>query len=151
VTLEPKLTLPMGAALTLRLRGTHPDLPAVQGDLMAGYLAPAPVGGIVGWSFLNDKGEPEPVNEDNITRLIPWANGGMEVAEKADELYAADLLAPFVKRASTLLAGGLTDDSTSATPSPGPNTPTPLPRSSPPKSAGKRSGAQGRSHGRKAS
>jgi hypothetical protein len=144
VSLAPKLTVPMGAALTLRLRGAHPDLPSVQGDLVAGYLAPSPIGAITGWSFVDEKGEPMPITQENIDTLLPWENGGMEVAEKADELYSSDLLAPFVKRLSKLSNTGQTDDSTSASLPFGTNTPMPPRSSSRRARAGKRSGARAR-------
>ena len=128
VTLAPKLTLPMAASLNQRMRvdaqaSGDASQAGVQFSLMTGYLRPAPVGGIVAWSFLEEgepdkRGEPTsvpvPITPDNIERLIPWANGGMEVAEEADRLYGQDFLAPFLRRTSSSSKPGRTATSTSA-------------------------------------
>ena len=144
VTLAPRLTIPMGAALAMALNGARPDLPSVQAALTAGYMSPAPAGAIVGWSFVDEKGEPEPVTPETIERLIPWSDGGMEVAERADGLYGSDLLAPFQKRLLERSRTGSTADSTSASPSSGLVSLTPSKRSSHNGRVGKHSAARAR-------
>ena len=129
VTLVPKLTLPMAASLNQRVRGdalTNQDdsVAGVQFSLMSGYLRPAPAGAIAGWNLLEEGPEdkrtheptmvPVPITAESIERLIPWAEGGMEVAEEADRLYGADFLAPFLRRISSSSKTGQTDGSTSA-------------------------------------
>ena len=143
VTLSAKLTIPMGAALSMVLNGSHPTLPSVQAGLTGGYLSPAPEGGILDWSFVDEAGKPVPVTAEAIERLIPWADGGMEVAEKADELYGADLLAPFLRRLSKSSTTGRKVVLTSANPSSG-NVVTLSKRSSRRASAGKHSAARAR-------
>jgi hypothetical protein len=135
----------MGAALAMALNGAHPNLPSVQAALTAGYMSPAPAGAIADWSFVDEKGEAEPVTPESIERLIPWSDGGMEVAERADALYGSDLLAPFQKRLLGPSRTGPTDGSTSASPSSGASPVTPSRRSSHhARAAGKRSVARAR-------
>ena len=117
VYLAPRLTVPMGAAAMAVLNGVPPTIPAMQAALTSIYLSPAPAGGIVAWSFIDDKLEPEAITPDNIERLIPWAEGGADVAEKADELYAGDLFRPLAQRRSKASPPTPTAVSTSATPS----------------------------------
>lgn len=120
VLLAPKLTVPMGAAAMAVLSGVDPTIGAMQAALTAIYLSPAPAGGIVAWSFVregkDDKGlpivVPEEITPDNIERLIPWTDGGSEVASKADELYAGDLFRPLAERLAKSSKPGSTDDST---------------------------------------
>ena len=127
VTLVPKLTLPMAASLNQRVRENadgDDSVAAVQFSLMSGYLRAAPAGAIASWSLLEEGPEdkrtkeptlvPVPITAEAIERLIPWANGGMEVAEEADRLYAADFLAPFLRRISSSSSPGPTAGSTSA-------------------------------------
>jgi hypothetical protein len=127
VTLAPKLTLPMAASLNQRIAENNDaenTMANAQFALVSGYLRKAPVGAILSWSFV-EEGDvidrktgalplvPVPITAEAIERLIPWANGGMEVAEEADRLYAADFLAPFLRRTSMSLNTGQTDGSTS--------------------------------------
>jgi hypothetical protein len=128
VTLVPKLTLPMAASLNQRVRENadgDDSVAAVQFSLMSGYLRAAPAGAIASWSFVEEgavidrkTGQlpliPVPITAEAIERLIPWGSGGMEVAEEADRLYAADFLAPFLRRISTSSKTGPTAGSTSA-------------------------------------
>lgn len=61
--------------------------------------------GIVGWNLVDADGDPLPVNAANVSDRLPYGKGGMAVAERADDLYAEDILAPLrarLKRASQL-------------------------------------------------
>ena len=159
VTLVPKLTLPMAASLKARV-GIGNELTqdisivGVQYSLVAGYLQKAPFGAIESWSLLEEgpvidrkTGElpliPVPITPENIERLIPWANGGEEVAEKADDLYRADFLTPFLRKTSLSLNGGQTvgrtAGSTSATRKSGPSRRSPSRPSLRPVSDGRKS------------
>lgn len=51
--------------------------------------------GVRDWTFLDEDGDRIPVSEQAALDLLPWAKGGRLVADKADELYATDALAPF--------------------------------------------------------
>jgi len=147
VTLVPRLTLPMAASLKTRMLSADlgdDSIAAVQFSLVSGYLRAAPFGAILSWSFLEEgpelKGqptfEPVPITSENVERLLPWANGGEEVAETADRLYGADFLAPFLRRINTSSNTGRTGTSTSATTSSSRPRRSPAKRSSPPASVG---------------
>lgn len=144
VTLVPELSVPMGIAIARTMNGADPTLPAMNAAVTAGYLEPAPAGGIMGWTFLDALGESEPITPEAIARLIPWAQGGLEVAEEADRLYGSALMAPFQRRMERLSPAGPTDDSTSPNPSSGPKSPTRSKRSSRNGRAGKRSAVRAR-------
>ena len=70
--------------------------------------------GIVGWTFLDVEGEPEPVTMANIERLLPWPRGGSAVAERANDLYGEAVLGPLLRRSLTMPQHGPTNGSTSA-------------------------------------
>lgn len=151
VTLVPKLTLPMAAALKARTMsdntGGDESIAAVQFSLVSGYLRAAPYGAIASWSFLEEGPEvkgtipmvPVPITAEAIERLIPWANGGEEVAEMADRLYGGDFLAPFLRRISSSLKTGQTAGSTSASRKSGPSRRSPSRPSLRPVSGGQKS------------
>jgi hypothetical protein len=107
VYLAPKLTVPMGAAAMAVLNGVNPTIPAMQAALISIYLSPAPAGGIVGWEGsrfsvkVDGIEQPAQVTQEAIDRLLPWTEGGAEVAEKADALYSGDLFRPLAQRRST--------------------------------------------------
>lgn len=151
VTLVPKLTLPMAAALKARTMGddtgSDQSIAAVQFSLVSGYLRKSPFGAIESWSLVEEGDEvkgvvpiiPVPITPENIERLIPWANGGEEVAERADQLYGADFLTPFLRRISTSLNTGRTATSTSASRKSGPSRRSPSRPSLRPVSGGRKS------------
>ena len=136
VTMRPKLSTAMGVAGYAVLRTAQEQklsLAVTQGALADVWLTL----GIVDWTFLDAKNEPEQITPESIERLIPWGNGGLEVANKGDELYAADLFHPLGKRPSTSSPAMPTETSTSASLPSGPSHPTPSKRSSPDGTAGK--------------
>lgn len=53
---------------------------------------------ITGWNFVDRDGDPVPLTRENRERGLPFAKGGRLVAEKADDLYAPDVLAPLQAR-----------------------------------------------------
>ena len=71
--------------------------------------------GVVGWNLLDDKGQPIPLTPDNIARALPYGKGGRLVAERADDLYAEDILAPLVHRLQALSQPGRTPSGRRAT------------------------------------
>ncbi len=71
------------------------------------------------WTFTDEDGDPLRVTRDNIEARLTWTNGGFEVVEAANRLYAGDLLNPLVKRMPKPSRRGRTGISTSATPSSG--------------------------------
>jgi hypothetical protein len=54
---------------------------------------------VLGWTFVDEEGKPEPVNNQNIERLLPYARGGEAVANKAAGLYLKAVLDPLERRA----------------------------------------------------
>lgn len=71
--------------------------------------------GITDWTFVDESGDSIPVNPTNIERLLPWGNGGADLAEKANDLYGKTILAPLVKRSLNTSGLGPTNGSTSHT------------------------------------
>jgi hypothetical protein len=64
--------------------------------------------GIVSWNLVDADGEPIPVSASSILEFLPYGKGGRQVAEKADDIYAQDVLTPFEERvaAARLQASG---------------------------------------------
>jgi hypothetical protein len=106
VFLKPELDVPMAMAahaamnmesLTKRVRSGELSMTQANAEtqyaLTSVYLRFA----ITGWTFVDAKGNPEPITQANITRLLPWGKGGAEVAERADTLYSEPLFAPLVE------------------------------------------------------
>lgn len=138
VSLLPKMDVRIGSAAMAAMRETPSTVSDVEGALSGAFLHFGPRE----WTFTDAKGEPLPVTPENIDERLTWANGGMEVAEKANELYAGDLFAPLVRRMPKASPSGPTDDSTSASPESGSDTDS-LPKPSlHAVTGGKRSGAK---------
>lgn len=68
--------------------------------------------GIVGWNLVDEDG-PLPLTPANIKAALPYGKGGRQVAEKADDLYAEDILRPLVERVTSTSPRGRTNGSTS--------------------------------------
>jgi hypothetical protein len=138
VSLEPELTLAMASgamyAINTEADGTNSTLMRL---LTEAYL-PA---GIREWTFVDDEGEPVKIDREAMERLIPFDAGGLEVSEKADALYADRLMAPLVKRLSTLRKRGRTVKPTSPIPLSGRRPRKSSGPSSPDVSAGRQSAA----------
>ncbi|MDD5304040.1 MAG: hypothetical protein PHS14_13145 [Elusimicrobia bacterium] len=90
--------------------------------------------GIESWSFIefDERKDPVPVpiNAATIDRLLPYGDGGLEVAEACERLYGEEIARPLAKRMQT---------SSETTPTPKPTSPTidtgqPLPEPSEPSS-----------------
>jgi len=68
--------------------------------------------GIVGWNLVDEDGADLPLSE--AAAALPYGKGGRLVAEKADDLYAEDVLAPLVARLASISKRGPTNGSTSS-------------------------------------
>jgi hypothetical protein len=139
------MALGSAAWMAIKIHGGDPV--ALQGALSQVYLLFGPVA----WSFTDEKGEAIPiaVNDpsfpETLDRLLPFAKGGMEVAEAGDELYSNEVLAPLVERRARLSQDGPTTGLTSVSPIGGSTPRRPSKRSSPTlKAVGTRSVARGR-------
>jgi hypothetical protein len=142
ITLREHATLRMGAAVTTVLKTAMGDDALVEAGLAMEFLR----WGIADWTFVETvagRQRPvyigEPVDRDVLERWLPFSNGGLEVMEAAAGLYG-DVLTPFVRRLSTLSQAGLGGTSTSATNGSGGTHRKRSKRSSPPATAGPKSG-----------
>lgn len=124
VTLRAEPSVPMGTAAwaIASLGGPLWDIQARFAEVWLRY-------GIIDWTFLDERGQPEPITAANIERLLPFNHGGMEVAQAADELYSDPVLSPLAARRSTLSPPTPTEPSTSPSPPSGDESPTPSKRS----------------------
>jgi len=66
--------------------------------------------GVVGWNLLDDEGDPVPVTREALDALR-WEDA-YELADKADDLYGGQVLAPLVKRMPASSKNGQTNAST---------------------------------------
>lgn len=108
VYLAPEASLSLGlAASGAMAEGDTSELAVLLGRAFLRH-------GIVGWTFTAEDGSAIPVTPANIERLLPWARGGSAVAERADELYGAAILAPLLARSTNSSRRGPTAVSTSA-------------------------------------
>lgn len=94
VSLAPVMDVRIGSAAMAAMKESPASIPDVEGALSGAFLHFGPRA----WTFVDDEGDPLPLTMDNIDARLTWAQGGMEVAEKANELYAGDLFVPFVRR-----------------------------------------------------
>lgn len=116
VTLRRRPTIPMGAAVATVTRNptNQAQMEAALSLIYMGY-------GIEAWTFL-DKDEQgasvpvwisEPVERDLLERWLPFAGGGLEVMEAADQLYSEEVFRRFRERSRTRLPSGPEAPSTS--------------------------------------
>jgi len=110
VTLASEVSIPLGTAAAYILQ-TATHTATTIGELSQVYLHY----GVVGWSLLDDTGNPVPVNPDTVRTLLTYDHGGMEVAEAANILYAPKVMRPLLARSAKSSPSGPTDDSTPLT------------------------------------
>ncbi len=125
VTLHPEVPIPLGIAATFVIANAR-DEAIVRGELASVYLK----FGIESWTF------PDPINPDTIAKNLPFADGGLEVAEAAGRLYTDEVMRPFHRRFPTLFPATPQDESTSVSTNTGSPLPTPSEPSSPTSSDG---------------
>jgi hypothetical protein len=71
--------------------------------------------GVVAWNLTDERGEALPLTFANIAAALPYGKGGRLVADRADGLYAEDILSPLVATFGSSSQRGRTNGSTSAT------------------------------------
>lgn len=98
VFLAPMLSMAGGMAAQVAISEGSSDLVRLQELLARVYLSH----GIVDWTFVDEAGDKLPVNGDTAAALLPYAKGGRLVADRADDLYAQDVLAPFIETVQRL-------------------------------------------------
>ena len=143
VRLAPRLSLTAGAGVMAAIRGAESTESEVEAAIAAAFLRH----GIVEWSFTTEdkdgKKLPVPITNATIDDRLDWATAH-EVAEKCNELYAADLFRPLVSRMAKSSPTGPKDGLTSLPTASGAPLPVPSKPSSRHGTGGKRSGDRGR-------
>lgn len=111
--LRPGLTPEGGARATHVLMGASArGEDATIGALSMAFL----VGGLVGWTLLDDDGKPLSYDEETLASgRIDWETTLSPIANRADALYATSVINPLVKGLSEPLQRGPTEASTSPT------------------------------------
>jgi len=134
VTLAQEVSIPLGTAAAYILQ-TATHTATTIGELSQVYLHY----GVVGWSLVDEKGNPVSVNPDTVRAHLTYDHGGMEVAEAANVLYAPKVMRPLLARSAKSSSHGPTDDSTRLTNGSGPKRRRPSLPSSPTGTAGQAS------------
>ena len=111
VTLAPEASMTLGLRGKGAIAAAGNDAARLESMLARVFIDE----GIIGWTFVDAEGQPEPVNHDNVERLLPWGRGGAEVSERANDLYSEAVLGPLVRRSQSTPPPGQTVVSTSAT------------------------------------
>jgi len=134
VELRPTPTIDIGAAVYAAVQKWGDDPIQLQVAWTRAYLRY----GIAAWSFVDVAGDPVPIRpmsdgyDELIARLLPFDQGGFDVADRCDDLYAETVLRPLMTRLSLMRSpGGQTAGSTSPTPATSPSLPMPSEPSSP--------------------
>ena len=109
VYLAPSLSMAGGMAANAAITEGMTDALRLQELLAQVWLRH----GVVGWNLVDDDGTDLPLNATTVSAALPYGKGGRLVAERADDLYAEDILAPLVARLQTTSKRGLTNGSTS--------------------------------------
>ena len=74
--------------------------------------------GVVDWNLVDEDGDKLPLDPQTIAAALPYGKGGRLVAERADDLYAEDILAPLVQRLKSTSRRGTTPAGSSTSPTP---------------------------------
>lgn len=98
VYLTPLLSMAGGMAGQMAISEASSSVMKMQAMLAEVYLTH----GIVDWTFTDDEGQKLPIDSETAARMLPYGKGGRLVADKADDLYAQDLLAPFTEQIARL-------------------------------------------------
>ena len=85
VSLLPEPDIRIGAAVMAAIRATPASIPEMEGAIAEVLIQVAPRA----WTFVDEKGNPLELTRDAIAERLTWNQGGMEVAEKANDLYGA--------------------------------------------------------------
>lgn len=125
VYLAPALSMAGGMAAQQIISDIGGDLVALQEGLSKLWIRH----GVVGWNLVDEDG-PIPLTEANVVAALPFGKGGRLVADRADDLYAEDILAPLVEKVAALSKRGSTGSSRRATSATNGSTPKPRKRSS---------------------
>lgn len=112
VYLYPELSGPGGVAVrALLLTTAGKDAGQVEQELAELWLRVS----VAAWTFVDDDGDPIPVDKQNVVLALPYAKGGRLVADKANDLYLDSVLTPLLKEAEKASRAGSTRSSRTAT------------------------------------
>lgn len=109
VYLAPSLSMAGGMAAQSAMRDGFGDALRLQELLAAVWIRHS----VIGWNLVDDAGALLPLDPSTIAAALPYGKGGRMVAERADDLYAEDILAPLVERLKSTSPRGRTNGSTS--------------------------------------
>jgi hypothetical protein len=109
VYLRPSLSMAGGMAALAAISNADSDQLRLQELLAAVWIRHA----VVSWNLVDQDGSPLPTDPDTVSRALPYGKGGRLVAERADDLYAEEILAPLVERLRSTSPSGRTNGSTS--------------------------------------
>jgi hypothetical protein len=142
VSLPSETDVRIGAAVMAAVRVSPSSIPEMESAISTALLHVAPRA----WTFVDEKGEPLEVSAENIDARLTWNHGGMEVAEKANDLYGAGsptgVFVPLLPKKPKASRSGRTAASTSPTPTSGSPTDSSDKPSLRAVTGGKRSGAK---------
>jgi hypothetical protein len=108
VYLAPQLSMAGGMAAQAAISAGISDSLVLQEMLAEIWIRH----GVVGWNLVDENGD-LPLDAATVKAALPFGKGGRLVAERADELYAEDILAPLVQRLKNTSQRGSTTGSTS--------------------------------------
>jgi hypothetical protein len=108
VYLRPSLSMAGGMAAQAAIQEGASDQFVLQELLAQVWIRH----GVISWNLV-DEGGPLPLTPDNVVAALPYGKGGRLVAERADALYAEDILAPLRERLASISRSGRTNGSTS--------------------------------------
>lgn len=111
VYMAPVLSMAGGMAAQGAINEAGHDPIALQEHLAKLWIRHA----VIDWTFVDEDGDKIPLTPDTIARALPYGKGGRLVAERADDLYAEDILAPLADRLKKLSRSGRSGVSTSRT------------------------------------
>lgn len=74
--------------------------------------------GVIDWNLVDEDGDPIRLTPTTIAAALPYGKGGRLVAERADALYAEDIVGPLVQEFRSISRRGPTAGSTSRTRTP---------------------------------
>ena len=104
IYLAPALSMAGGMAAQALIGQSMTDPIAIQEGLARIWINH----GIVGWNLVDSDGDDLPLTRSNIEARLSYAKGGRAVAERADDLYAEDILRPLQERLKRLSPRGST-------------------------------------------
>ena len=107
VYLAPSLSMAGGMAMNGVIAMFGDDPIRLQEQLAEMWIRHA----VIGWNLVDEAGNDLPLI--NVAAALPYGKGGRLVAERADDLYAEEVLAPLVARLKSTSKRGPTNGSTS--------------------------------------